>query len=121
MSFLKRASQLLLLLPALFVLAAPLAPAAPQKWSISSIEGIDYVKLDDVWKFYKFSPKKGRSGCISYGAGNRIVSVQPSRQDFYVNNFRYILSYPVREQEGALMIFTVDMKKLVDPVLRPRY
>ncbi len=121
MSFLKQARQFLLLLPALFVLGAGAVSAAPGKWDISSIDGIDYVKLDDVWKFYKFAPKKGRSGCVSYGAGNRVVSVMPSKQDFYVNNFRYILSYPVREQGGTLMISTLDMKKLVDPVLRPRY
>ncbi len=121
MSFFKRACQYLLLLPALFVLGQVPSAAAPKKWDIERIEGVDYVKLSDVWQFYKFSPRKGRSGCISYGAGNRVVSVRPSHQDFYVNNFRYILSYPVRELGGSLMISTLDMKKLVDPVLRPRY
>ncbi len=121
MSFLKRLCQCLLLLPALFVLAQQPSVAAPKKWDIQSIAGVDYVKLSDVWKFYKFAPKKGRSGCVSYGAGNRVVSVRPSHQDFYVNNYRYILSYPVRDINGTLMISTLDMKKLVDPVLRPRY
>ncbi len=121
MSFLKQALRYLLLLPALFVLGAAPLHAAAAKWDISRIEGIDYVKLDDVWRFYKFSPKKGKSGCVSYGAGNRVVSVKPSHQDFYVNNYRYILSYPVREKGGELLISTLDMKKLVDPVLRPRY
>ncbi len=121
MSFLKRACQFLLLMAALFMLGQSPSDAAPRKWDIENIAGVDYVKLSDVWNFYKFSPKKGRSGCISYGAGNRVVSVRPSHQDFYVNNFRYILSYPVREHNGRLMISTIDMKKLVDPVLRPRY
>ncbi len=121
MSFIKRVCQLLLLLPALFVLAPQPCAAAPKKWDIRLVEGVDYVKLKDVWNFYKFSPRKGRSGCVSYGAGNRTVSVRPGHQDFYVNNFRYILSYPVKEVNGALMISTLDMKKLVDPVLRPRY
>ncbi len=103
------------------VLGAVPVAAAPMKWDISSIEGVDYVKIQDVCKFYKFAPKVGRPGCISYGAGNRVVSVRPSHQDFYVNNYRYILSYPVRELNGQLMISTLDMKKLVDPVLRPRY
>ncbi len=121
MSFLTRAFYCLLLLPALFVLAQVPSAAASGKWNISSIEGVDYVRLDDVWKFYKFSPRKGRRDCVSYGAGNRVVSVRPSHQDLYVNNYRYILSYPVREYAGRLMISTTDMKKLVDPVLRPRY
>lgn len=95
--------------------------AAGGKWEISSLGGVEYVKLSDVWKFYRFSPMKGRAGCVSYGAGNRVVSIKPQKQDFYVNNYRYILSYPIREQAGQLMISTVDMKKLVDPVLRPRF
>lgn len=97
------------------------AQTASGKWEITTISGVEYVKLSDVWKFYRFSPQKGREGCVSYGAGNRIVSVKPSKQDFYVNNFRYILSYPIRERAGQLMISTVDMKKLVDPVLRPKF
>ncbi len=121
MSFLSQARQLLLMLPALLVLGAAPVAAAPMKWDISSIDGVDYVKVSDVCKFYKFSPKNGRRGCVSYGAGNRIVSIRPSQQDFYVNNYRYILSYPVREINGQLLISTLDMKKLVDPVLRPRY
>ncbi len=121
MSFFKRLFLCLFLLPALFVLAQAPCPASQKKWDIQSIEGVDYVKLNDVWNFYKFTPRKGRSDCISYGAGNRVVSVRPSHQDFYVNNYRYILSYPVRDLNGTLMISTLDMKKLVDPVLRPRY
>ncbi len=112
--------QVFLILALLLCLAGG-AHAAAGKWEVSTIGGVEYVKLSDVWKFYRFSPKKGRAGCISYGAGNRTVSIKPQKQDFYVNNYRYILSYPVREQMGQLMISTVDMKKLVDPVLRPRF
>ncbi len=120
MSFFKRTLRSLLLLPALFVLAQPPCAAAPRKWDIENIAGVDYVKLSDVWKFYKYSPRKGRPGCLAYGSGKYTVSVRPSKQDFYVNNYRYILSFPVREVNGTLMISTIDMKKLVDPVLRPR-
>lgn len=110
---------LLLLLGLIFVSLGGMAHAA-QKWNIYRIDGVDYVKLSDVWKFYQFSPKKGKEGCVSYGAGKRVISVRPSRQDFYVNNFRYILSFPIKDAGGQLLISTIDMKKLVDPVLRPR-
>lgn len=90
-------------------------------WQTTDVNGVEYVKLSDVWRFYNFQPRKGRAGCISYGAGNRVVSVRASRQDFYVNNYRYVLSYPVIDRHGQLMISSTDMKKLVDPVLRPQY
>lgn len=94
---------------------------AQQSWEVTEIEGVDYVKLSDVWRFYKFSPRKGRPGCVSYGSGKHVVSLKPERQDFFVNNYRYVLSHPVRREGGQLLISSVDMRKLVDPVLRPRY
>lgn len=90
-------------------------------WKVSEIGGVDYVKLSDVWRFYRFTPKKGRPGCVSYGGGRHVVSLKSGQHDFYVNNFRYVLSHPVRELGDELMISSVDMRKLVDPVLRPRF
>ncbi|MBR5195834.1 MAG: N-acetylmuramoyl-L-alanine amidase [Akkermansia sp.] len=94
---------------------------AQNTWDVTSIEDVEYVKLSDVWRFYRFTPKKGRPGCVSYGSGKHVVSLKPEKQDFYVNNYRYVLSHPVRKVGSDLMISSVDMRKLVDPVLRPRY
>lgn len=90
------------------------------KWDITDINGESYVSLHEVWRFYGFSKKNARPGFESYGAGNRTVSLKAGKYDFYVNSYRYILSYPVQERGGALYISATDMKKLVDPVLRPR-
>lgn len=90
-------------------------------WEVTDIQGVDYVKLSDVWKFYRFTPRKGRPGCVSYGSGRHVVSLKANQQDFYVNNYRYVLSHPVREHGTELMISAIDMRKLVDPVLRPRF
>ncbi len=91
------------------------------RWHVYDIGGVQYVKLSDVWRFYRFSPRQGREGYVSYGSANRTISVRPERQDFYVNNFRYILSFPIRRDGDELLISAIDMKKLVDPVLRPRF
>lgn len=100
--------------------AAPYA-AAQERMTHADIGGTDYVKLADVWKYYGFAPRKGREGCVSYGAGNRTVSIRPGKQDFYVNNYRYILSFPVKDYGAELYISATDLTKLVDPVLRPKY
>lgn len=110
--------QILLLALALWSTAG--VAAAREKWDVVPINGVDYVNLDNVWEFYRFSKKSGRPGYVAYGAGNRVVSLRAAKQDFYVNDYRYILSYPVQERGGKLYISTVDMHKLVDPVLRPR-
>ncbi len=90
------------------------------KWEVMQVRGVDYVRVRDVWKFYGFAKREGRPGCVSYGAGNRTISLRPLKQDFYVNNYRYILSYPILQEGGELLISAIDMRKLVDPVLRPR-
>ncbi len=99
------------------------ASSSSGKWQTYLLDGVEYVKVDDLWKFYRFVRMKNtmRSGYITYGAQNRFVSLKSGHMDFYVNNFRYILSYPIRELNGALMASTTDVKKLIDPVLRPRF
>lgn len=117
----RRIAQHLILMILALMLCLSGQLCAQGSWEVSKIEGVEYVKLSDVWRFYRFSPRKGRAGCVSYGSGKHVVSVKPERQDFYVNNYRYVLSHPVRRSGSELMISTVDMRKLVDPVLRPRY
>ena len=105
---------------ALFLGLVTLAFGA-ERFQHATVNGQDYVRLADVWDFYGFKPVQGRAGCQSYGAGNRVVSIRPGKQDFYVNNYRYILSYPVKESGGQLLISCTDLRKLVDPVLRPKF
>lgn len=112
---------LLMLSLTLGVICAPVAHANSVDWQVWKINGVDYVEVEDACKFYRYLPKTGRKGFKSYGSNVHTISVKAGKQDFYVNNFRYILSYPVREHEGKLLISAVDMKKLVDPVLRPTF
>ena len=108
----------------LLLLVAALGTAggahAREKWNVTDFNGVEYVNIKDVWEFYHFEACRGREGYVSFGSRNRVVSLRAQRQDFHVNNYRYILSYPVQERGGTLYISTTDMRKLVDPVLRPR-
>ncbi len=84
------------------------------------IDGVEYVRFHDVCHKYKLRPKASENGMTTYGGSHR-VSLVPSRQDFYVNNYRYVLSYPIRSHGGHLMISSTDVSKLVDPVLNPKF
>ena len=113
------------LLKHLFCLCAALwsvaTLCAQGTYSTLDIGGVEYAGLPEVAKWYGFAPMKGRAGCVTYGAKDRRISVTPQKQDFYVNNYRYILSYPVKESGGKLYISCTDLRKLVDPVLRPKF
>lgn len=84
------------------------------------IDGVEYVRLADVCRTYNLRPKASQNGMTTYGGSHRVALI-PSRQDFYVNNYRYVLSYPIKSHGGELMISSTDVSKLVDPVLRPRF
>lgn len=96
-----------------------IAHAASDDWQVWKVDNVEYVEMEDVCRFYKYLPKKGKEGYQSFGSENYTLSIKAGKQDLYVNSFRYILSYPIREHNGKLLISAVDMKKLVDPVLRP--
>lgn len=112
---------LLMLTLTLGAACATVAQANEIDWQVWKVGGVEYVEVEDACKFYRYLPKQGRPGFKSYGSNLHTISVKAGKQDFYVNNYRYILSYPIREHQGKLLISAVDMKKLVDPVLRPVY
>ena len=92
-------------------------------WALYRQGGATYIKMDDLCRFYGFRAMKAvsRKGYKTYGAKNRYISFRAGSKDFYVNNYRYMLSFPVIASGNYLLISTTDVKKLVDPVLRPRY
>lgn len=118
--FLRRLISSVLLLVFLS-LTEPSTAASDRQWSVFDIGGVDYIRYADLCQYYRFKKIKGKPGFETYGAGNRVISVRPQRQDFYVNDYHYVLSYPVTLRQGELMISTTDVRKLVDPVLRPRF
>lgn len=92
------------------------------KWNIHTNNGVRYISVAELWRFYGFKSykSKGRAGFVTYGSKNRYVSVRAGQHDFYVNTYRYILSFPILSHGRKLYISVTDVKKLVDPVLRPR-
>ncbi len=92
-------------------------------WKRYTIRGQQYIRVADLMSFYRFRhvTHYGRRGYTTYGQGNRAVSYRTGKSDFYVNNYRYVLSLPIVSQNGQALISTVDVLKLVDPVLRPNF
>ncbi len=95
----------------------------PDSWKRYNVNGVTYMRAEDLMAFYNFRLLRniGRKGYTTYGAANRYVSFHEGRLDFYVNNYRYILSHPIIGKDGYHLISTVDVSKLVDPVMRPQF
>lgn len=97
------------------------ASAQKDSWNVVKYSGREYVTDDNTADFYRF-PRFSKSG------NNRIFQSETlmmrwtiGSQSVYINNIKFSLSFPIAESNGRAMISTIDLSKLVDPVLRPKY
>ncbi len=93
------------------------------QWDRINVKGVEHIKISEMMEFYDLlrSSKQPKPGYTTYVSKDRYVSYRTGRQDFYVNNFRYVLSHPIVAHGGDALISVVDVVKLVDPVMRPNY
>ena len=100
-------------------------------WTSASFDGVDYVNMREVCKRYGYSALPGQRGMLAYGKPgntrsssplkhNYRIFLRPGKLDFYVENYRFVLTHPVRESGGHVYLSAVDFEKLVDPVMNPR-
>jgi N-acetylmuramoyl-L-alanine amidase len=91
-------------------------------WELMNRNGIEYVSLADVRSFYGLSSESREGNAYVYRSKSVQMKLRPRSQDVYLNNVKFILSYPIAEDVSkGLLISQTDITKLVDPILRPRY
>lgn len=99
-------------------------------WSSATFSGVDYVNLREICRRYGYGALPQQKGMLAYGKvegvrqdsplkHNYRLFLRPGKQDFFVENYRFVLTYPVRESNGQIYISAVDFEKLIDPVLNP--
>lgn len=107
---------------ALILFAAILiAGAATQQgdWTLYKIGGRDYVSIENVAEFYSLGQVQQTSNDFMLRGGTRSLRGQANSKEFFINNLKFNLSYPVGEQSGHLCISRMDLTKLIEPVMRP--
>ncbi len=100
--------------------------AAADNWQQNAAtEGnTDYLRLEDLRSFYKFTSdtQDRRRGTQSVSNGNITLTFGPEERALSIQGYRCQLSHPVRRNaRGELLISKTDVVKLIDPVLRPTY
>jgi N-acetylmuramoyl-L-alanine amidase len=106
-------------LAALPVLLA--TPAGAKDWDTYTLGGRDYVSDENVAKFYGFERFAKQDDDRIFKHPSLIMTWKIGSESIYVNNIKFNLSFPVIENGGMAMLSTVDLAKLVDPVVRPSY
>ncbi len=89
-------------------------------WNLVTLDGREYVPLSDVAHFYQLRFLVG-------GTANQVHLVSPGRslrgainsKEFYINDIKFILSFPIVSSGDMAFLSRNDLTKLIEPVLRP--
>src|SRR5215204_3705340 len=85
-------------------------------WTVRQIEGRDYLSMRNVAEFYSLSDVKVTEKEVFASSNLRSLRAIKNSPEFFINNLKFILSYPAVEHEGQLCISRMDLVKLIEPV-----
>ena len=111
----------LLISALIFVCASRCAATGTQQgeWTLYKVGGRDYVAVENVARFYALSQVRINGLDFTLSGGMRSLRGRSNSVEFFINNLKFNLSYPVVECEGHLCMSRMDLTKLVEPVMRP--
>lgn len=89
------------------------------EWTLIKHEGRDYVPLENVGRFYQLGTLQHVGNNVTLRTSLRSLRGQIGSAEFYINNLKFNLSYPVAASDGKPIISRMDLTKLIEPVLRP--
>jgi N-acetylmuramoyl-L-alanine amidase len=103
------------------------APASTNgAWEIVKIEGLEYVSMDSIKRFYTFDSMTRSGDTIVLTKGNpndknKMLSVnfRVGSNECLMNNVKFIFSHNIAPIAEKAYVSRVDLGKLIDPVLRP--
>lgn len=88
-------------------------------WSVRQINGRDYLSMRNVAEFYGLAEVRRTEKEIFATSNLRSLRAIKNSQEFFINNLKFILSYPAVEHDGDICISRMDLVKLIEPVMRP--
>ncbi len=96
-----------------------LQPLRAGDWDVIKCGGRDYLTLDNVSRFYGLGAVNRVSNSFVLGSSGHGLRGSAGSNELYINNLKFILSYPLEEERGELLVSRMDLTKVIEPVLRP--
>lgn len=94
-------------------------PDVFRAWNLVSIDGREYVPLQDVASFYEFTRITATPQVINLSKPDKILQGSSDARYIFINNLRFALAAPILKRNGSFLISRRDLAKTIDPVLRP--
>ncbi len=102
-----------------FFVLVSLATARAEDWKLIKCGGRDHVTLQNLADFYGLGRVQRVSNSLQMGQPNRSLRGSTGSNELFINNLKFILSYPISEYEGQPIVSRMDLTKVIEPVLRP--
>src|ERR1051326_6188475 len=77
-----------------------LTTARAGDWTIVKHDGRDYVTTRNVAQFYGLGEVARVSNSLTLGSSGRVLRGAIGSNQLYINNLKFILSYPITEAHG---------------------
>jgi hypothetical protein len=95
-------------------------------WDIIQYRGFEYVDVENIARFYGFERLAKKDGQVELLHPSMHLRLVEGGHELYMNNILYFTSFPMPSSvvppfESTTLITTVDLAKLLDPVVRPVY
>jgi len=101
--------------------------ARGDEWQLHRHAGRDYVSLENVADFYGLKAPLEETVMPASNSRQRglinarsEINVTVGSREVMINGVRQWLSFPVREENGNVLISRIDLAKTVEPMLRPQ-
>jgi N-acetylmuramoyl-L-alanine amidase len=101
--------------------AAPTKTVKEFNWRPISHENRDYIRMKDVKSFYQFQRYERDGRHLWLRTNTLMLKATQDSDDLFMNNVKFCMSYPAIARESDLLISRMDLAKLVEPVLRPKF
>ncbi len=91
-----------------------------EDWKLYRFEGRDYVSLDNLESFYSFPQQVVPiANKIAVDSGKSQIEFTLNSREININGVTQWLGFPLRSQDGKILISRLDLAKVVEPMLRP--
>ncbi len=90
-------------------------------WETVRYDSHDYVTVRSIKDFYGFKTLKNTGRYLVLENAAVMMKLTIGGQEVFMNNVKFVFSFKIIPHKGRYLVSRIDLAKLVDPVLRPKY
>lgn len=103
------------------IMAPQLRAQTQSNWEVMQIDGHDYVTVQSIKRFYKFTSIKTEGKSIILENAKVEMKLTIGGNECLMNGVKFVFSNPVEMSGDKACVSRMDLAKLIDPVLRPNF